>query len=111
LGGGARGKSRWLRRMVRRVLVEFPAAPVDREDHLAAVLEDDRGLRGAACRAGGHTRVRRWLIPQATMVPVDGPPAGFRIFPIPSPADLAAALGLGHQQLAWFADEQRMNAR
>ena len=45
------------------------------------------------------------------MVPVDGPPAGFRIFPLPSPGDLAAALGLRHEELAWFADEQRMNAR
>src|SRR5690242_9713155 len=112
LGDGAPGRARWLRRMVRRLLAELPAPPVDREGELAALLEDDRGLRGAARRAGSHAPViHHWLIPDATMVPVDGPPAGFRVFAIPSRGDLAAALGLGHQELAWFADENRMNAR
>jgi hypothetical protein len=113
LGDGARGKARWLRRTVRRVLVVFPTAPVDRDDDLAAVLADDRGLRGAARRGAGLGRplVRRWLVPEATMVPVGGPPAGFRVVPIPSTGDLAAALGLAPEELEWFADEQRMNVR
>jgi hypothetical protein len=59
----------------------------------------------------GPARVRRWLIPSATMVEISGPPAGFRIPSMPSPADLAAALGLGHEELAWLADERRMNVR
>jgi RNA-directed DNA polymerase len=112
LDDGAGRRARWLRRTVRRVLVELPVAPVDREHELAALLEKDRGLRGAARRAGRNAAfIRRWLIPDATMVPVGGPPAGFRIFPIPSPAALAAALGLETRELEWFADGKRMNAR
>jgi hypothetical protein len=110
LGDGARGRARWLRQLVRRMLVAFPAAPVDRDDDLAVALAGDRGLRGATLR-GHPVRVRRWLVPEATMVPVTGAPARFGVPSLPSPADLAAALGLSHAELAWFADPQRMNAR
>jgi RNA-directed DNA polymerase len=110
--GGMRGRTRWLRRLVRRMLVAFPAAPVDRDDELARALADDRGLRGATSRDRANpAQVRRWLIPDAVMVPVSGPPAGFPIPPIRSPAELGAALGLGHGELEWFADERRINAR
>jgi hypothetical protein len=111
LGIGARGRARWLRQMVRRMLGEHPAAPVDREDDLAAEIGGDRGFRGAMWAARGRPRIRRWLAPEATMVPVEGAPARFRILPLPSPGDLASALGLRHQELAWFADERRLNAR
>jgi len=112
-GTGARGRARWLRNLVRRTLEAFPAPPIDREDELASVVAHDRGLRGIAWQTNGASRprVRRWLIPEARMVPVDGPPAGFRIFPLPSPGDLADALGLHPNELGWFADEQRMNVR
>src|SRR4029079_13390551 len=83
----------------------------DGDDELAAMLAEDRGLQGATSRWVRHVPViRHWLIPYATIVTVDGPPAGFRILPIPSTGDLAAVLGLGHTQLAWFADEKRLNA-
>ena len=59
---------------------------------------------------GEDLRIRRWLIPEATMVSVEGRPARFCVFPIPSPGDLANALGLSQPELAWFADEKRMNA-
>jgi hypothetical protein len=112
LGEVLLARARWLRRTVRRVLVALPAAPVDREEELAAMLESDRGLRGAARRAGSNAPfIRRWLMADATMVPVDGPPVGFRTPSIPSPGALAAALGLGPSELAWFADEKRMNVR
>jgi RNA-directed DNA polymerase len=108
---GARGRVRWLRHMVRRLLVAYPVAPVNRDDELARVIGDDRGLRGAAWGSNDRVRVRRWLIPEATMVPIGGPPALFRIFPLPSPGDLADALGLRAEDLAWFADVRRLNAR
>jgi hypothetical protein len=59
---------------------------------------------------GEDLRIRRWLIPEATMVSVERQPARFRVFPIPSPGDLADTLGLSQAELAWFADEKRMNA-
>jgi len=111
LGIGSRGRARWLRHLVRRTLLEYPAAPVDRDDELAAAIAEDRGLRGATWRPGGPPRMRRWLIPKATMVPVEGAPAGFRVVPFPSPGELASALGLRAEELGWFADESRMNAR
>ena len=112
LGYLPRVRTRWLRQLVRRMLVAFPTAPVDRDEELRRILASDRGLRGATWHGqAGPARVRRWLIPSATMVEISGPPAGFRVPSMPSPADLAAALGLGHEELAWLADERRMNAR
>jgi hypothetical protein len=112
LGFSPRGRTRWLRQLVRRMLAAFPTAPVDRDEELARTLVGDRGLRGATWFGrASPARVRRWLIPTATMLEVSGPPGGFRTPSMPSPADLAAALGLGHGELAWLADERRMNAR
>lgn len=112
-GDGARGRARWLRKLVRRTLEAFPAAPIDREDELAARLAEDCGLRRMtwASDVDAPLHIRRWLIPEATMVPVDGPPAGFRVLPIASPGDLADAIGLRLAELDWFADLHRMNAR
>lgn len=123
LGDGARGRGWWLRAVVRRILEAFPAAPVGREVELAAAIvrvmrppadEDEEGNEGPLSPlrwARGPERIRRWLIPEAVMVPVGGAPAGFGILPIPSTADLASCLGLRDEELAWFADEQRMNVR
>jgi hypothetical protein len=108
LGEAGRGRVRWLTRLVRRMLAAFPAAPIDCDDELAAALAADRAMRGLYRRG---LRARRWLIPEASMVPVEGAPAAFPVLPLPSPADLSSALGLGHTELAWFADEQRLNAR
>jgi len=113
LGTGAHRRSRWLVKLVRRMLQIFPTALIDREDELAAFLAEDRGLRGAARRSDGYGRlyIRRWMTPGATMVPVTGPPAGFFILPLPSPGDLADALGMRPEELAWFEDARGMNAR
>lgn len=111
LGFRTVSSARWLRGVVRRVLVAFPAAPVDREDDLAAMLEGDPAFRGDARRSIEQVpAIRRWLVPDVSMVPVGGPPARFSVLAISSPADLAAALGLGHDELAWFTDEHRLNA-
>lgn len=94
------------------MLVAFPSAPVDREAELGQTLAEDRGLRGATWRGRANPpHVRRWLIPDAAMVPVGGPPASFPIPSISSPGDLGAALGLAHGELEWFADERRINSR
>jgi RNA-directed DNA polymerase len=109
---GAPEQPRWLRRLVRRMLVAFPTAPIDRDDELARALAMDRGLRGATWRGRANpARIQRWLVPGAKMVPVRGAPERFRVHPLPSTSDLGAALGLEDGELAWFADEQRMNAR
>jgi hypothetical protein len=111
LGGGARGRARWLQKLVRRMLAVFRAAPIDRDDELARAIADDRSFRGAAWSRNGPSHVRRWLVPEPAMVPVEGPPARFRIVPLASAGDLAGALGLRPEELDWFADERRLNAR
>src|SRR5438067_1916204 len=112
LGGGARGRVLWLQKLVRRVVAAFPTAPIDRDDELAALLAGDRGLRDAMYHPsdGPRIHIHRWLIPDATMVPVTGALSRFPVLPIPSPADLAGSLGLRDAELAWFVDERRMDA-
>ena len=77
----------------------FPEAPIDREDELAAVLAEDRGLRGRGlgdrmCEAASS--IRRWLIPERD----DGPrrparrPASESVPCSPRPAIWLTALGL-----------------
>jgi len=96
------------------------------EDEYDEDTEDEGGdaSEGLPARAGGDgekdaqlppprgekLRVRRWLIPEAAMVPVEGAPARFRITPIASPGALADAIGLRPAQLDWFADPRRLNA-
>ena len=86
----------------------FPAAPVGHEAHLVALLRDSAPLRRAFFGRG--VRLRHWLIPEATMIPVEGAPASFPVLPLPSHDILCAHLGLGAEELAWFADLRRMNA-
>ena len=107
---GISGRGRWLRGVVRRTLVAFPAAPIDRDDELSSALRDDRALHPAVWRSHVPTRPRRWLIPEATMVPVTGPPAAFKVFPLPSFDVLAHYLDLTIEELDWFADLRHMNA-
>jgi hypothetical protein len=108
LGVEPRRRVRWLRSLVRHLLEACSAPPVDREDEVAAFLAEDRALRGVFWR--DSVRLRRWLVPAATMVPIDGPPARFGVHPIPSPGELAGDLGLGPAELDWFADLHRLNA-
>jgi hypothetical protein len=97
---------RWLRRVVKTVMARYPAPPPQGVEVLAAMLRDDEDFRIGASR---WTRVRRWLFPEVTMIPVAGPPAAFAIPPIPTTGDLATALGLTPAELAWFADGKRLN--
>jgi RNA-directed DNA polymerase len=131
---------RWLQELVRRVMRTFPAAPIGREDDLAELLagvmawplaeedgaeDQEETLSPTLSPSNGERekepqlppprgealRIRRWLISEATMVPVGGAPARFRVFPMASSGELAAALGLRQEELDWFADAQRLNAR
>jgi RNA-directed DNA polymerase len=108
----------WLDPLVRRVLASFPAPPLDEHEKLAAWLADDTGVQGALwsgppVRGGQRAplKIVRWLVGEPQMVPVDGAPAGFAVFPLPSHAALARHLGLASTMLAWFADERGINAR
>ena len=97
---------RWLRRLVRRVLVRFSTPPS--VEALAAMVRDDEDFQAAASR-WTRLRVRRWVLPEPAMVSVAGPPASFGVPAIPTEGDLAAALGLSPIELAWFADGRRLN--
>ncbi|HTA20409.1 MAG TPA: reverse transcriptase family protein [Polyangia bacterium] len=98
----------WLRGIVRRVLVRFPAPPREGAAPLAAALRDDEDFRRGASR-WTRTRVRRWLAPDAAMIAVDGPPSTFSVPALPTNGDVAAALGLTPLELAWFADARHLN--
>src|SRR5437868_6931104 len=80
LGRGGPDEGKWLRKVVRLLVGVFPAAPVDREEEVARVIAGDRGFQRAVWRRG--LRVRHWLLPASAMVPVEGPPARFAIFPL-----------------------------
>jgi RNA-directed DNA polymerase len=116
---GVGGRARWLRGLVRRMLVAFPRAPIDRDDDLLALLRDDRALRPRVPRSGGRprptahlpSRPRHWLFPDPAMVPVAGRPASFKVFPIPSEDVLARCLDVTADELDWFADLHHMNAK
>jgi hypothetical protein len=97
---------RWLRRVAKAVLVHFPAPPPEGVAPLARMLLADESFRRGASR---WTRVRRWLFPEITMIPVAGAPSTFEILPIPTTGDLAMALGMTPAELAWFADGKRLN--
>jgi hypothetical protein len=99
---------RWLRRLVRAVMLQFPTPPPEGAPALAAMLREDRELLNASSRAR-RVRVRRWVLPEPAMIAVTGPPASFGVPPLPSEGDLAAALGLSPPELAWFADGHRLN--
>ena len=99
---------RWLRLLVRRVMARFPSPPAGGARALSAMLLDDAGFREAASR-WSRTRVKRWLVPETTMIPVSGAPAAFGVPPLPTEGDLARALGLTPLELAWFADWRRLN--
>jgi hypothetical protein len=98
----------WLLPLARRLVRRYPAAPVDRDDEIAAWLRADSRLRAAVNRGA---RVHHWLFPEAAMVAVAGPPAAFPIFPLPSCDALASHLALGDGELAWFADTDGINAK
>jgi hypothetical protein len=100
---------RWLRPVVRRVLVRFPDPPPAGAETLLPWLLEDEGFWAAA--AWPRHRVRRWLTPETTMIPVPGAPAAFDVPSLPTEGALAAALGLAPVELAWFSDPRRLNER
>ena len=101
----------WLRPLVDVVLGHFPQPPVDRDDELISVICEQPLFQAHVWGGPDPIRIRRWLIPEPTMVPVEGPPRDFPVLPLPSPLDLGQELGVTPLELAWFADERGLNAK
>jgi RNA-directed DNA polymerase len=98
----------WLRRIIRRVIAKFPTPPREGAEPLVEVLCGDEDFRRGAGQ-WTRTRVRRWLVPEAAMIALDGPPSTFAVPVLPTNGDLATALGLTPPELAWFADARHLN--
>jgi RNA-directed DNA polymerase len=94
LGTSPRG----LGALVKCVLEQFPEPP-EREDLVAGVRSHNQGLR----RLGGRLGRVRW--PLATFTFAE---RGWDVPRIGTTGDLAAALGLGVDELDWFADRKNL---
>lgn len=101
----------WLRPLVAVVLRHFAQPPVDRDEELVALISDQDVFCASIWGGPDPIRIRRWLIPGPTMVPVDGPPQRFPVLPLASLHVLADRLGLTPLELDWFADERGINAK
>jgi RNA-directed DNA polymerase len=101
----------WLRPLVAEVLRRFEQPPRDRDDELVALVSNNQSFRNAIHGGPDPIRIRRWLLPEPVMVPVEGPPGQFPVPPLATHGDLAGALGLTPSELVWFADERGLNAR
>jgi RNA-directed DNA polymerase len=101
----------WLRPLVDVVLAHFSQPPVDRDDDLISLICAHDPFRAAIWGGPDPIRIRRWLLPEPAMVPVDGPPRHFPVLPLASHLDLEEGLGLTSLELAWFADEHGINAK
>jgi retron-type reverse transcriptase len=101
----------WLRPLVEVVLGRFPQPPVDRDEDLISLISDHDVFRAAIWGGPDPIRIRRWLLPEPAMVPVEGPPRDFPVLPLASHLELEQGLGLTSLELAWFADEHGINAK
>jgi hypothetical protein len=109
---GRRG--RWLRPLVRRVLVAFPEPPAYQpEEMLAAFIDRDRAFGPAWDR---HQRSRevpltRLFHVAPAMAPAAGAPATWAVPSLPTSSALADWLSLTPARLDWFADVHDLQAR
>jgi hypothetical protein len=101
-------RPRWLPALCTRMLAHFSRNPGD-AGVLSRFIELDWKLHGWLT-AARLPRIQKWRFPAPQMVPVDGPPASFRVPWIETEAALAAWLGVTPAQLDWYADTQRRNA-
>lgn len=90
-------KWRWRLSMVRRLLAEYPQPPP--AETLLSAIEQDTSFRRAV-DGPDPPRVRTWFTRDASMTPA---PA-WDVPPLATPADLAALLRLGVEELYWLAD-------
>jgi hypothetical protein len=97
--------AKWLPPLIDRLLAAFPAGGRPPTERVAAFLERDRGLERARARRRGVALAGRTLAPPV-MAPAVGPPQGWAVPAIATPAVLAQTLGLDVGELDWFADRQ-----
>jgi hypothetical protein len=96
-GKQASGGGRWLRPLVRRVLVRFPSPSELTRDALVEFLCNDRGLDIALSKRCVSLQRVYWVAPKMA-------PTKWEVPPLPTPAALAEWLQIGLGQLDWFAD-------
>jgi hypothetical protein len=101
---------RWMPRLAGKVRQHFPqrchALDIEEflcdSDTLYLVLEKE---------PRPWPSIRRWVLPEPSMLAVSGPPGHFALPQIATTADLATWLGLSAGDLAWFSDLRGQNAR
>jgi hypothetical protein len=104
-------RGRWFRPLLGRLLAAFPTAGVRPcAVRVAAFLATDPGFQ-RACRNPKGLAVTGRKQPTPEMAPAPGPPAGWAVPTIVTPAALAERLGLDPGELDWFADCQAREAR
>jgi RNA-directed DNA polymerase len=91
-------RQRWARPLVRRVLTEFPEAPIDAPRALAAFVAADDWHNTTV----GLT-VRRWTVSPVRMRPGSPGTRHWRVPVLDAVADLAGLLRLSTDELDWFA--------
>lgn len=101
---------RWMPRLAGKVRKHFPKRchAFDLEEFL---YDSDTLYMEVAKEPRPWPSIRRWVLPEPSMVAVSGPPGHFALPQIASTADLATWLGLSTGELAWFSDLRGQNAR
>jgi RNA-directed DNA polymerase len=110
-------KWRWIRPLGRRYVLAFAAEATGagvqvrpRRRDVVAFLKADQGLRDAEHRYKGEIQIAEWLTAPAGMQPADVA----RSWPLPkieTEEELAAWLSVSINELRWYADLKRLNAR
>ena len=106
----ARGKraviksGRWLRPLIRRLIAETGDGPRPTADRVSRFLATDYGF--AIANATDRVGLSGRLADRPAMWPAPGPPSGWDVPSITTPAALAEWLELTPGELAWFADVQ-----
>jgi RNA-directed DNA polymerase len=97
----------WLRAVAKRVVARFGRdAPLSRFEDLSTFVRDDDAVY-EACKSGVNApHVRRLVVPDIAMAPVEGARATWEIPSIPTERDLARWLELDVGHLEWFADRR-----
>ena len=102
-------KHRWIKPLCRRAFQTFGSALAasDRRK-VAEWIAQDEGFRNA-WQAPRPPRIVHYFLDTARMVPRKGALAACKLPDLPTPADLAAWLGITIAELDWFADVRGMN--
>lgn len=108
---GTLGKNwRWVRTLAERYVQAFGAEVRPKRRDVVQFLRADEGLRYAEVKYKGTLRIARWLTEPARMQPADVAQA-WAVPTIETMGELGAWLDLSANELEWFADLKRLNAR